>query len=492
MKNGRPGVLPIFALLLLTGCKTESIVVPEGEPVAEEIALTLVAEPLVGHTWETGETIAVFSSSACDNPALFTCTDLDGGNAVFSGICRQGRFLCAVYPADAGLSVSVDGSLCLVDIVVPSEQTAESIRDIYVCATESERLSFAPAMTTVRLVLRASAKDIEVSSVRIVGNAAENLSGAVRVMSYVGGQSLSAVQSSSGSSLPAELSGSWKITRDAPVTLDIPVAPVTLSSGYKVSITQSDGSVSSRTIESPLVCKPGQIAELEEFTFEGPHYYIGYTAAGKVTVAGYESDYDEQSGSGKIYLDEPVLPNNFLNNNTEVTSVTIPSFIESLENMSLRGCANMTRVTFEPGSKCTSFGNQAFQNDAKLEKIVIPAAVKTVGTGCFNACTSLVSVAFEEGSVVETINNNMLAGVQSLAEPLFIPGTLKNLGAAFNTRFQIPLVIHFLSEIPPVMTSTANPFNAAFLDTIYVPSGSLEDYKTATIWSNYASFMVGE
>ena len=50
---------------------------------------------------------------------------------------------------------------------------------------------------------------------------------------------------------------------------------------------------------------------------------------------------------------------------------------------------------------------------------------------------------------------------------------------------------HFLPTTPPTLGTTA--FNNIQSDcVIYVPTGSLEAYQTATNWSTYASYMQEE
>ena len=70
-----------------------------------------------------------------------------------------------------------------------------------------------------------------------------------------------------------------------------------------------------------------------------------------------------------------------------------------------------------------------------------------------------------------------------------IPDSVTEIGSyAFAADYSIG-EFHFRSATPPTLANT-NAFNSTPADSIiYVPTGSLEAYQTATNWSTYASRM---
>lgn len=106
----------------------------------------------------------------------------------------------------------------------------------------------------------------------------------------------------------------------------------------------------------------------------------------------------------------------------------------------------------------TSIGSYAFQNCDGLTSITIPDSVTNIGRFAFYQCTDL------SGGLT------IPAGVVSIGDSAFQ-------GCAGMTD------ITFLNETPP--SGSASMFSdAGFL--IYVPEGSVDTYKTAEYWSDYA------
>ena len=127
-------------------------------------------------------------------------------------------------------------------------------------------------------------------------------------------------------------------------------------------------------------------------------------------------------------------------------------------------CNMLKRV--EVGSSVTSIGGNAFYNCYSLSSVVIPDGVTSIGNYAFYNCYSLSSVVIPDG-------------VTSIGKSAF--------GYCCGVK-----EYHCKPLTPPTLSNT-NVFSMIPSDCIiYVPVGSLEAYKTATNWSNYASHMQEE
>lgn len=73
-----------------------------------------------------------------------------------------------------------------------------------------------------------------------------------------------------------------------------------------------------------------------------------------------------------------------------LTSVTIPNSVTSIEYAAFCNCSSLTRVTL-PDS-LTSIGESAFAGCTSLTSVTIPDSVPGIGASAFSACYSLKSV----------------------------------------------------------------------------------------------------
>ena len=192
-----------------------------------------------------------------------------------------------------------------------------------------------------------------------------------------------------------------------------------------------------------------------------------------------------------------------------LTSVTIPSGVTSIGNSAFHSCYCLTSMTIPSGvtsigeyefyychslasltipSSVTSIGNYAFSSCDYLKSVTIPSGVTSIGDYAFYDCDCLASVSIPSG--VTSIGNYAFAESRCFTS-LTIPSSVTSIGNyAFSGCYGIA-EYHIKRTTPPTLGTTA--FNNIVSDCkIYVPTASLNNYKTATNWSTYASYMVGE
>ena len=122
---------------------------------------------------------------------------------------------------------------------------------------------------------------------------------------------------------------------------------------------------------------------------------------------------------------------------TNLTSITIPDGVTMIEDSSFFNCSKLTNITIPDG--VTTIGNSSFFNCSKLTNITIPDGVTTIGYYAFYECRSLTNVYCK-------------------------PTTPPTLG---SNVYKYPVV------------------------AIHVPQASVEAYKSADGWSEYADKIVG-
>ena len=168
-----------------------------------------------------------------------------------------------------------------------------------------------------------------------------------------------------------------------------------------------------------------------------------------------------------------------------LTSVTIGDSVTEIESYAFRSCSSLTSVTI-PDS-VTTIGDDAFQYCSSLTSVTIPDSVTTIEWGTFSGCSSLTSVTIPDS--VTTIENSAFESC-AILEKVVIGSGVKNIdGYAFRYCYVLN-DISIKATTPPSIDATS--FNDIGTSPIfYVPTESVEAYKSATNWSEYANYIVG-
>ena len=134
---------------------------------------------------------------------------------------------------------------------------------------------------------------------------------------------------------------------------------------------------------------------------------------------------------------------------TNLTEITLPSSMRTLDYYSFSDCENLTKVILNEGlevigaysftgckslttlvipESVKSIGYNTFYSCDELSSIVIPDKVKSIATNAFNSCTKLTDVTLGRG--LETIERSAFAGCTGLTK-IYIPANVKKMTGAF-------------------------------------------------------------
>lgn len=189
-----------------------------------------------------------------------------------------------------------------------------------------------------------------------------------------------------------------------------------------------------------------------------------------------------------------------------LTSINIPDSVETLGDGVFFNCYRLNNITL--GNGLRSIGSQAFTQCYSLTSVTIPNSVTSIGSWAFDNCSGLTSVTLPTGltSIEEnTFSDTRLTGIT-------IPNTVTNIGAwAFGyckriNSITIPQnvtsigdhVFYACSNLTSLTVNATTPptlgekafykNNTSTIDSIiiYVPSQSVNAYKSANGWSEYA------
>ena len=170
-------------------------------------------------------------------------------------------------------------------------------------------------------------------------------------------------------------------------------------------------------------------------------------------------------------------------NCTALTSITLPEGVTSIGDYAFQNCDALTSIDLPEG--LTSIGYMAFNNCDALTSIDLPAGVTSIGNSAFSNCDALESIDLPEGQ--KSIGEYTFYKCTSLTS-ITLPAGVTSIGNfAFNGCTSLTTVT-CLATTPPTMV--VNAFNeCSKLKTIYVPAGSVDDYKAAANWSAYENII---
>ena len=146
------------------------------------------------------------------------------------------------------------------------------------------------------------------------------------------------------------------------------------------------------------IAQDGIIYGLRNSTLTADIIDIESTLSGEVIIPS-SINYDSKIYSVTIIGEEA------FGNNRNITSITIPDSIDTLEDGAFRSCSNLETVIFADTSKITEIPHLAFYLCSSLQNVTIPEKVTTIGSQAFKGCSSLTSITIPS-SVTSLVQNN--------------------------------------------------------------------------------------
>ena len=176
---------------------------------------------------------------------------------------------------------------------------------------------------------------------------------------------------------------------------------------------------------------------------------------------------------------------------TSLTSVTIPDSVTVIAYSAFYGCSSLRefkgKLASDDGRCLIIDGVLNSFAPAGLTEYSIPDSVTAIGGDAFLGCSSLTSVTI--GDSVTAIGSFAFHGCSSLTS-VTIPDSVTAIGADAFYCCSSLIEVYCKPTTPPAGDFAMFSSNASGRK-IYVPTASVEAYKSASNWSNYASDIVG-
>ena len=175
---------------------------------------------------------------------------------------------------------------------------------------------------------------------------------------------------------------------------------------------------------------------------------------------------------------------------TTLTNVIIPNSVISIGFEAFGICTSLTNITI-PNS-VIEIGDYAFGSCESLTSVTIPDSVTSIGEDAFGCCTSLKEVHI--GNSVRIIDGEAFFLCTSLTS-VIIPSSVTSIGGyAFGDCTSLTEV-YCKSTTPPAADNhilhyyDGNGIYEYIKCKIYVPRNSVDAYKAADGWSEYADYI---
>ena len=142
-------------------------------------------------------------------------------------------------------------------------------------------------------------------------------------------------------------------------------------------------------------------------------------------------------------------------------------------------CTSLSSVSFP---KLTWLGGSTFYGCTSLNNVIIPKSVTRVEISVFHNCTNLNNLIFEEGGSTLFIGSQFIG--YTAIKKITLPAHTTSLDNGLMNSANSCNILVINAITPPTLGGSLGGNSTCI---IYVPDGSVDSYKIATNWSNYAS-----
>ena len=245
-------------------------------------------------------------------------------------------------------------------------------------------------------------------------------------------------------------------------------------------VTSIERSTFSSCTNLTTIIIPASVTSIEESSFMYCTNLTTIIIPASVTSIG-SSAFRDCKSLMEIAIPEgvPFITSNTFAGCESLINVTIPESVTAIVNGAFSGCSSLSHITIP--ENVTEIGEYVFHNCTSLTDIIIPENVTVIGNQAFQNCTSLTDIKLPEN--VTVIGNQAFQNCTSLTD-ITIPESVTEIcHQTFCGCTSLNNII-VLPETPP--QGGWGFFDDTNDAPIYVPAGSIDAYKSAQDWGDYA------
>lgn len=528
-------IVQLSLLALITGCLQEKAI---SEDPLSSVCVTL--ESIVSDTtaetrtyaderhlvvWHNDDRVSVFEKKEYWEEYKYIGRTGTAGGRILpvtsegSGTGGDMDYYYAVYPHSELNGFDNNGHLLL---NLPNEQPYDEFsfgRGTNLMVSASDDNNFRFKNIGGYLVFKLYGQGISVSSIRLVGNNGEELTGDIDVVVSPDADPVTKMSTARY----AEKYSDAKLVCDSPVALGATstdykefwfvLPPMTFTKGFSIEVNTSDGGVWTKTTAKPWTITRNHYSPVSvmEVAIESPQpdnvvYYTStdgslvYANEEKIDATIVSNDYVD--GVGVLTFNSPLTT---LGRSAFVSStlktISLPPSVISVAPRAFDDCNNLQKFEGKYGEdRCLVIANELVSfAPGGITEYKTPDGISSIGEYAFYGCSGLTTLIVSEG--VETIGERAceFSGLVNLV----LPETLREVGNRFLSgtnvsSLSLPSKVQNISDInhlerlnaieinnPIPASISANAFGTDHTYPIYIPAGTLSLYSSA--WPDYAN-----
>ena len=173
----------------------------------------------------------------------------------------------------------------------------------------------------------------------------------------------------------------------------------------------------------------------------------------------------------------------------DLTSVEFSSTLQTIGSYAFSNCRSLTSIDFGENSQLTSIGASAFRTCSGLTSITLPSSLTNIEWSAFYGCRGLTgALDLSNCTSLTSIGNSAFYKCSRLTS-ISLPSSLTSIGSQAFKNCTSLTTMRVEATTPPTLSNT-NAISTA-TTRIEVPMASVDAYKAATNWSNFADIIVG-
>lgn len=165
--------------------------------------------------------------------------------------------------------------------------------------------------------------------------------------------------------------------------------------------------------------------------------------------------------------------------NEEIVTLTLPSSLVSTSYSCFREMPNLVKIDFAPGFKVLE--DSSVHHNEELKEVILPDTVVAINKDALSHCYALEHIDLPPN--LEYLGVSAFLYCTSLKE-IVLPSSVKWIGFEAFRYCEALTSITCLAPTPP--SGDSNMFSDTAECPIYVPAESVEAYRAALFWSDYA------